>query len=43
MHCEHKFKRAYDQIFKCKFCGKVIYRSKKQLIKNERRPNNPNR
>lgn len=30
LHCEHKFKRAVDQIYKCKLCSKVVYRSKKK-------------
>lgn len=42
MHCEHKFQRQVDQIFKCKLCGKVIYKSKKVLLKDNKKPCQPN-
>lgn len=37
MNCEHKFKKtAGDNLFTCKLCGKVVYKSKKVLIKEKK-------
>lgn len=45
MHCEHKYKRTVENLFTCKLCGKVVYKSKKVLTKekHERSQNRDNR
>lgn len=35
MHCEHKYKRVFESILKCKLCGKVIVKDHKKLVKTK--------